>query len=44
MAKSESRLSTVGNKILEGQTVYEVTIGSAGVNISKSLYCCANSK
>jgi hypothetical protein len=40
MAKSESKLSTVGNKMLERVTVCEVTIGSVGVNISKCLLLC----
>jgi hypothetical protein len=43
MAKSESTLSAVGNKMLERVDVCEGTIGSVGVNISKSVYWCANS-
>jgi len=42
MAKSESTLSAVGNKMLGRVTVCEVTIGSLGVNISNSVYYCAN--
>jgi len=44
MAKSESMLSAVGNKMLVRATVCKVTIGSVGGNISKSVYCCANSR
>jgi hypothetical protein len=43
VAKSESTLSAVGNKMLERVTVCKVTIGSVGVHISKSVCCCANS-
>jgi len=42
IAKSESTLSTVGNIMLERVTVCEVTIGSVVVNISKSIFYCAN--
>jgi hypothetical protein len=44
MDKSESTRSAVGNKMLERVTVCEVTIGSVGGNISKSVYCYANSR
>jgi hypothetical protein len=40
MVKSESALSTVGNKMLERVTVCEVTIGSVGVNILKCILLC----
>jgi hypothetical protein len=43
MVKSESTLSAVGNKMLERVTVCKVTIDNVGVNISTSVYCCANS-
>jgi hypothetical protein len=42
IAKSESTSSAVGNIMLERLAVCEVTIGSVGVTISKSIFYCPN--